>query len=103
MFHIYFKCLKKQCICFSSSLSQESINGIFFPPLIPRPAQAVCVPAIHLHMTAATMQVSQKDFQKAQEQLKLLKKDPGNETKLKLYALFKQVGLTWLLFGKEHL
>ncbi|NXM99909.1 ECI2 isomerase, partial [Sylvia borin] len=55
-----------------------------------RPAQAVCVPAIHLHMTAATMQVSQKDFQKAQEQLKLLKKDPGNETKLKLYALFKQ-------------
>ncbi|XP_066043636.1 enoyl-CoA delta isomerase 2 isoform X2 [Chamaea fasciata] len=41
-------------------------------------------------MTAATMQVSQKDFQKAQEQLKLLKKDPGNEAKLKLYALFKQ-------------
>ncbi|XP_068054745.1 enoyl-CoA delta isomerase 2 isoform X1 [Anomalospiza imberbis] len=55
-----------------------------------RPTQAVCVPAIHLHVTAATMQVSQKDFQKAQEQLKLLKKDPGNETKLKLYALFKQ-------------
>ncbi|XP_050174184.1 enoyl-CoA delta isomerase 2 isoform X3 [Myiozetetes cayanensis] len=41
-------------------------------------------------MTAATMRVSQKDFEKAQEQLKLLKKDPGNETKLKLYALFKQ-------------
>ncbi|XP_057889992.1 enoyl-CoA delta isomerase 2 isoform X1 [Melospiza georgiana] len=55
-----------------------------------RPTQAVWVPAIHLHMTAATMQVSQKDFQKAQEQLKLLKKDPGNEVKLKLYALFKQ-------------
>ncbi|NXT12136.1 ECI2 isomerase, partial [Prunella fulvescens] len=56
-----------------------------------RPTQAVCIPAIHhLHMTAATMQVSQKDFQKAQEQLKLLKKDPGNEMKLKLYALFKQ-------------
>ncbi|NXE36642.1 ECI2 isomerase, partial [Ptilorrhoa leucosticta] len=55
-----------------------------------RPTQAVCIPAIHLHMTAATMQVSQKDFQKAQEQLKLLKNDPGNETKLKLYALFKQ-------------
>ncbi|KAK2534130.1 Eci2 [Columba guinea] len=53
-------------------------------------AQAVSIPAIHLHMTAATMQVSQKDFEKAQEQLKLLKNDPGNETKLKLYALFKQ-------------
>ncbi|KAM9285823.1 enoyl-CoA delta isomerase 2 isoform 2-T2 [Cariama cristata] len=55
-----------------------------------RRAQAVCIPAIHLHVTAATMQVSQKHFEKAQEQLKLLKKDPGNETKLKLYALFKQ-------------
>ncbi|NXI49505.1 ECI2 isomerase, partial [Chloroceryle aenea] len=55
-----------------------------------RQAQAVCIPASHLHVTAATMQVSQQDFKKAQEQLKLLKKDPGNETKLKLYALFKQ-------------
>ncbi|NXC18277.1 ECI2 isomerase, partial [Corythaeola cristata] len=55
-----------------------------------RQAQAVHIPAVHLHRTAATMQVSQQDFEKAQEQLKLLKKDPGNETKLKLYALFKQ-------------
>ncbi|XP_064363159.1 enoyl-CoA delta isomerase 2 isoform X2 [Dromaius novaehollandiae] len=55
-----------------------------------RRVQALCIPAIHLHMTAATMQVSQQDFEKAQEQLKLLKKDPGNEVKLKLYALFKQ-------------
>ncbi|NWS74829.1 ECI2 isomerase, partial [Crotophaga sulcirostris] len=55
-----------------------------------RRARTVCIPAIHLHMTAATMQASQEDFQKAQEQLKLLKNDPGNETKLKLYALFKQ-------------
>ncbi|NXI46270.1 ECI2 isomerase, partial [Galbula dea] len=55
-----------------------------------RPAQAVHMPAVHLHRTAATMQVSQKDFEKAQEQLKLLKKDPGNEAKLKLYGLFKQ-------------
>ncbi|XP_053915602.1 enoyl-CoA delta isomerase 2 isoform X2 [Cuculus canorus] len=36
------------------------------------------------------MQASQEDFEKAQEKLKLLKNDPGNETKLKLYALFKQ-------------
>lgn len=48
-------------------------------------------------MTAATMQVSQKDFEKAQEQLKLLKNDPGNETKLKLYALFKQVTLIYFV------
>lgn len=55
-----------------------------------RQVQPVCSPSVHLHVTAATMQVSQKDFEKAQEQLKLLKNDPGNETKLKLYALFKQ-------------
>lgn len=55
-----------------------------------RQVQPVCIPSVHLHVTAATMQVSQKDFEKAQEQLKLLKNDPGNETKLKLYALFKQ-------------
>lgn len=69
----------------------------FFMPLTNRRAQAVCIPTVHLHMTAATMQVSQKDFEKAQEQLKLLKKDPGNEIKLKLYALFKQVGLFYFV------
>lgn len=36
------------------------------------------------------MQASQEDFDKAQNDLKTLKKDPGNEVKLKLYALFKQ-------------
>ncbi|NXD76098.1 ECI2 isomerase, partial [Halcyon senegalensis] len=55
-----------------------------------RRAQAVCVPPPHLHMTAATMQVTPPDFEKAQEQLKLSPPDPGNETKLKLYAPPKQ-------------
>uniref|UniRef100_A0A8D0BMN7 Delta(3)-Delta(2)-enoyl-CoA isomerase n=1 Tax=Salvator merianae TaxID=96440 RepID=A0A8D0BMN7_SALMN len=36
------------------------------------------------------MQFSQEDFEKAKDQLKLLKEDPGNEVKLNLYALFKQ-------------
>ncbi|XP_074843833.1 enoyl-CoA delta isomerase 2 isoform X2 [Carettochelys insculpta] len=36
------------------------------------------------------MRISQEDFEKAKDQLKLLKEDPGNEVKLKLYALFKQ-------------
>ncbi|XP_069814166.1 enoyl-CoA delta isomerase 2-like isoform X2 [Dendropsophus ebraccatus] len=36
------------------------------------------------------MQASQRDFEKAQNDLKTLKKDPGNDAKLKLYALFKQ-------------
>nr|XP_009676318.1 PREDICTED: enoyl-CoA delta isomerase 2, mitochondrial isoform X2 [Struthio camelus australis] len=65
-------------------------TSLFQRPLSNRRRQTLCIPAIHLRMTAATMQVSQQDFEKAQEQLKLLKKDPGNEVKLKLYALFKQ-------------
>ena len=34
----------------------------------------------------------EKEFQAASERSKILKQDPGNEHKLKLYALFKQVG-----------
>lgn len=37
------------------------------------------------------MLASQKDFNNAVSQVKLLKEDPGNEVKLKLYALYKQV------------
>ena len=35
----------------------------------------------------------QGDFQTAQERVKQLSTDPGNEAKLKLYALFKQATL----------
>ncbi len=33
----------------------------------------------------------QKDFENAKVRLGTLKEDPGNETKLQIYALFKQV------------
>lgn len=49
------------------------------------------VPA-QLHMSKTAMGASQKDFESAMNQVKLLEKDPGNEVKLKLYALYKQVG-----------
>ena len=42
-------------------------------------------------MGSPAMQASQKDFNNAVSQVKLLKEDPGNEVKLKLYALYKQV------------
>ncbi|XP_060259781.1 enoyl-CoA delta isomerase 2 isoform X2 [Ovis aries] len=48
------------------------------------------VPALGLHVGGPAMQTSQKDFNNAVSQLKLLKEDPGNEVKLKLYALYKQ-------------
>ncbi|XP_066435408.1 enoyl-CoA delta isomerase 2-like [Eleutherodactylus coqui] len=47
-------------------------------------------PVLGIHTTAAHMQLSHQDFEKAQKDLKTLKKDPGNDTKLQLYALFKQ-------------
>lgn len=37
------------------------------------------------------MVASVDDFNKAKGQLGTLKNDPGNEVKLKIYALFKQV------------
>nr|XP_020772588.1 enoyl-CoA delta isomerase 2, mitochondrial isoform X3 [Odocoileus virginianus texanus] len=48
------------------------------------------VPALGLHAGSPTMRTSQKDFNDAVSQVKLLKEDPGNEVKLKLYALYKQ-------------
>nr|XP_033790686.1 enoyl-CoA delta isomerase 2, mitochondrial-like isoform X2 [Geotrypetes seraphini] len=47
-------------------------------------------PSIQLHATHTALQASQEDFERAKEQLKSLK-DPGNDVKLKLYGLFKQV------------
>ncbi|XP_074126879.1 enoyl-CoA delta isomerase 2 isoform X2 [Sminthopsis crassicaudata] len=41
-------------------------------------------------MTNMALRASQEDFERAKGQIKLLKEDPGNEVKLKLYALFKQ-------------
>ncbi|XP_069073649.1 enoyl-CoA delta isomerase 2-like isoform X2 [Pleurodeles waltl] len=55
-----------------------------------RAGHAVVSSPQQLHTTGAAMQVNAGDFEKAKEQLKLLKTDPGNEVKLKLYALFKQ-------------
>ncbi|XP_049730956.1 enoyl-CoA delta isomerase 2 isoform X1 [Elephas maximus indicus] len=43
-----------------------------------------------MHMSQTAMRASHKDFETAVNQMKLLKKDPGNEMKLKLYALYKQ-------------
>ncbi|XP_010831051.1 PREDICTED: enoyl-CoA delta isomerase 2, mitochondrial isoform X2 [Bison bison bison] len=48
------------------------------------------VPALGLHVGGPAMLASQKDFNNAVSQVKLLKEDPGNEVKLKLYALYKQ-------------
>lgn len=55
------------------------------------PLQVTRFPALQLHLCGPAMRASQKDFENATNQVKLLKKDPGNEVKLKLYALYKQV------------
>uniref|UniRef100_A0AAR2L0C4 Enoyl-CoA delta isomerase 2 n=1 Tax=Pygocentrus nattereri TaxID=42514 RepID=A0AAR2L0C4_PYGNA len=48
------------------------------------------IPCVHLHTTGASMGATLEDFNRAKDQLGTLKKDPGNEVKLKIYALFKQ-------------
>ncbi|XP_005327554.2 enoyl-CoA delta isomerase 2 isoform X1 [Ictidomys tridecemlineatus] len=52
--------------------------------------QVLRFPVVQLHMSRTAMRASEKDFENARNQLKLLTKDPGNEVKLKLYALYKQ-------------
>ncbi|XP_051025943.1 enoyl-CoA delta isomerase 2 isoform X1 [Acomys russatus] len=47
-------------------------------------------PVARVHLSRPTMTASQQDFENAMSQVKLLKEDPGNEVKLKLYALYKQ-------------
>ncbi|KAI4880137.1 hypothetical protein NFI96_020829 [Prochilodus magdalenae] len=51
------------------------------------------IPFAQLHTTGALMGASVEDFNRAKDQLGALKKDPGNEVKLKVYALFKQLVL----------
>uniref|UniRef100_A0A4X2K988 Enoyl-CoA delta isomerase 2 n=1 Tax=Vombatus ursinus TaxID=29139 RepID=A0A4X2K988_VOMUR len=54
-----------------------------------RQLPAINFSALLLHSSTA-MRASQEEFERAKGQAKLLKEDPGNEVKLKLYALFKQ-------------
>lgn len=56
-----------------------------------RASKAAHMPCVELHSTAALMGASVEEFNAAKEKLGALKKDPGNEVKLKIYALFKQV------------
>ncbi|XP_068593222.1 enoyl-CoA delta isomerase 2 [Cebidichthys violaceus] len=49
------------------------------------------VPSLKLHTSASPMMgVSVQQFDQAKDRLSSLKKDPGNEVKLQIYALFKQ-------------
>ncbi|XP_031214856.1 enoyl-CoA delta isomerase 2, mitochondrial isoform X1 [Mastomys coucha] len=58
--------------------------------LCPSLLQVFRLPVAKLHLGRPTMRASQQDFENAMNQVKLLKKDPGNEVKLRLYALYKQ-------------
>ncbi|XP_030612310.1 enoyl-CoA delta isomerase 2 isoform X2 [Archocentrus centrarchus] len=49
------------------------------------------IPSLRFHTAASPMMgVTVEQFEQAKNKLSTLKKDPGNEVKLKIYALFKQ-------------
>ena len=48
--------------------------------------------AAPMNLCKRLMSSLRNDFEDAKTRLNQLKDDPGNETKLKIYALFKQVG-----------
>lgn len=52
--------------------------------------QVLRLPVTKLHLGRPAMRATHQDFENAMNQVKLLKKDPGNEVKLRLYALYKQ-------------
>ncbi|KAG5268910.1 hypothetical protein AALO_G00217810 [Alosa alosa] len=57
---------------------------------ITRAAKVFGCHSVQLHVTGSAMGVSMEDFNNAKKKLSSLKNDPGNEVKLKIYALFKQ-------------
>ena len=51
-----------------------------------------CLPALrHIQTGNVNLVELDKDFQAAVAKVKTLKQDPGNDSKLQLYGLFKQV------------
>ncbi|XP_078055215.1 enoyl-CoA delta isomerase 2 [Mustelus asterias] len=48
------------------------------------------LPAVKLHLTGVAMLATEAEFEKAKDKLQTLKNDPGNDLKLRIYALFKQ-------------
>lgn len=55
-----------------------------------RAVQVAHIPTLKLHMTGSMMGATVEQFNHAKSQMGTLKEDPGNEAKLKIYALFKQ-------------
>ncbi|CAB1340735.1 unnamed protein product [Coregonus sp. 'balchen'] len=63
---------------------------IFSPWRFIRAVQVSQIPTLKLHTTGSMMGATVEQFNHAKSQMGMLKKDPGNEAKLKIYALFKQ-------------
>ncbi|XP_064797984.1 enoyl-CoA delta isomerase 2, mitochondrial [Oncorhynchus masou masou] len=55
-----------------------------------RAVQVTHIPTLKLHTTGSMMGATVEQFNHAKSQMGTLKEDPGNEAKLKIYALFKQ-------------
>ncbi|KAJ8042175.1 Enoyl-CoA delta isomerase 2, mitochondrial [Holothuria leucospilota] len=53
-----------------------------------------------IHSSRVQFQASEADFDAAKERPNSLKEDPGNEVKLKIYALFKQA--SGMLCGQDN-
>ncbi|XP_065065356.1 enoyl-CoA delta isomerase 2-like [Rhopilema esculentum] len=64
-----------------------SCGRFFSRVLLSQPSRSCVVSKARVFRYSSTLQ---NDFEKAKERLNTLKEDPGNETKLKIYALFKQ-------------
>ena len=57
--------------------------------LLSQPSRSAVLSKPRIFRYSSTLQ---GDFEQAKERLNTLKEDPGNDTKLQIYGLFKQVG-----------
>ncbi|XP_077952555.1 enoyl-CoA delta isomerase 2 isoform X2 [Gasterosteus aculeatus] len=48
------------------------------------------IPSLTFHTSASPMMATEEQFEQARSRMSSLKKDPGNDVKLQIYALFKQ-------------
>lgn len=73
------------------SISAMASSGMFLRRVLfskPQQLRAVVKPASLVRF----MSTLQDDFENAKSRVGTLKEDPGNDVKLEMYALFKQVG-----------
>ena len=87
-------------VCYRYNMAASRLYGL--QKFLFRPS-SFCFSSLRpIHTGSMNLGNLENEFQAASERSKILKQDPGNEHKLKLYALFKQVSLCKLIVDASN-